>query len=106
MNADEISLSVTRKQLDDFLDALGEDEEFRKRLVDNPQAALREHGIEVPSELIPGKVVLPEHDHVRHFRRTAEPSEGVSIKGIGIDLSAIDIFCVLALFWRGFQRRP
>jgi hypothetical protein len=105
MNGDEISLSLTREQAEGFLEKLEEDDDFRARLVqggDETRAALSEIGIEVPVELIPEKVVLPEREHIQHFRTAEGPEEELQF---WIDIFWIDIGLILLLFARGFQRR-
>jgi hypothetical protein len=105
MNGDDISLSLSREQAEGFLQALEEDEDFRARLVqggDETRAALSEIGIDVPVELIPEKVVLPDPEYIQHFRTAQGPEEELQF---WIDIFWIDIGLILLLFVRGFQRR-
>jgi len=105
MNGDEIGLSLTREQAEGFLQKLEEDDEFRARLArggDETRAALSEIGREVPAELIPEKVVLPEREHIQHFRSAEGPDEELKF---WIDIFWIDIGLLLLLFARAFQRR-
>ena len=105
MNADEISIQLTRKQADEFLRKLEEDEEFRGRLTQGGSetvAALAELEIEAPLELVPDKIVLPQPEHIRQFRRGTQPEEDITM---GIDIFWIDIIGGLLALCSGFKRR-
>ena len=105
MNGDELSLTLTREQAEGFLERVEVDDEYRARLERGgaeTRAALSELGIDVPIEFIPKKVVLPEREHIQHFRRAEGPEENPTF---WIDIFWIDIGLVILLFARAFQRR-
>jgi hypothetical protein len=105
MNADEISLRLTRQQAEEFLQKLEEDDDFRGRLAkggSDTRDALARLGIEVPPELIPEKIVLPERKDIAYFRGGTEPEEGSTS---WIDIFWIDIVGGLLALCGGFKRR-
>jgi hypothetical protein len=48
----EISMSLSSEQALDFVRKLGEDDDFRRRLRDNPARTLRRYGISLPKQHI------------------------------------------------------
>ncbi len=54
-----IQLRVTRAQARQFAEGLKQDE-FRQRLEEDPRTVLAEYGIEIPPDLLPDRVQLPE----------------------------------------------
>lgn len=60
MSEDEIRISV--KKLKALQDMLNSDESFRKKLIADPKGVLQEHGINIPSEMIPSSEALSKAD--------------------------------------------
>ena len=74
-------MALTAEQIEEFLDKLNSDEDFRKKLVDNSASVLEEYGIPYePEDLVdPSEVKLPEPGEVNEnreaFRETLFPDD-------------------------------
>lgn len=60
-----LSMNLGRKDAQDFLRKLADDDGFRRRLGRNPQKALAEVGIVLPKGSLPEKVTLPPKEALR-----------------------------------------
>lgn len=70
-----LRIDTGRDQAVEFVTRLAEDDDFRKRLQNDPKAVLWDYGVEAPPELIPETVELPSKEAVQNFLEGA--SEGV-----------------------------
>ena len=63
-------MALTAEQIEEFLDKLNDDEEFRYRLVNDTVAVLEEHGIDFdPKDLVdPSEVKLPSIGEISENR--------------------------------------
>jgi putative modified peptide len=78
-------LKLTQDQALEFLERLGNDDEFRDRVASNPRKTLREYGITFGPGQLPAKVELPEKEHLREVvRGVAEQTEKVATWWPGI----------------------
>ena len=64
-----IKLKLTQEQALEFLERLGNDDDFRERVASSPRKALREYGITFGPGQLPAKVELPEKEHFREVVR-------------------------------------
>jgi|SRR5438552_9735318 len=65
----DIQVRMTRAQAREFAEGLTDDE-FRGRLEQNPREVLAQYGIELPSQLIPENVSLPQGSEVEQILET------------------------------------
>ncbi|GAA0711749.1 NHLP-related RiPP peptide [Dokdonella soli] len=59
---------MTVDQLDQILERLGSDDQFRERMLGNPVAALAEHGVNVDPSTVPHVRTLPSKDAIKSQR--------------------------------------
>ena len=75
----DVRLKLTQEQALEFLERLGNDDEFRERVASNPRKTLREYGITFGPGQLPAKVELPEKEQLRDaVRRFAARTEEVA----------------------------
>ena len=65
----DIEIRMTRAQAREFAQGLTDDE-FRARLEQSPREVLAEYGIDLPSQLIPENVSLPQGSEVEQVLGT------------------------------------
>ncbi len=66
----QITVRMTPEQGREFVELLMVDDEFRARFESEPEALLREWGIDLPREALPEKVALPDKDELRQALET------------------------------------
>ncbi|HEU4663772.1 MAG TPA: NHLP-related RiPP peptide [Dokdonella sp.] len=59
---------ATSEQLDQLLDRLGTDDQFREKFLGDPASALAEHGVQVDPASVPAVRSLPSKDALQSQR--------------------------------------
>ncbi|MEO7326146.1 MAG: NHLP-related RiPP peptide [Dokdonella sp.] len=59
---------MTADQLDQILERLGTDDQFRERMLGDPVAALAEHGVQVDPSTVPHVRTLPSKEALTNQR--------------------------------------
>jgi putative modified peptide len=60
-----LTIRMTPKQARELGDRLADDDDFRERVMSDPQAALSDYGIEIGGPLVPETVTLPAKERIR-----------------------------------------
>ena len=98
-----LRIDITSAQVDELVEKLAYDDEFRAGLVENPAEVLAPFGIEIPAELLDLEaVVLPPKEEVQEAIEAGHRGEFMQIQA-----GAEGIFTIFkALFaWPGLIRR-
>jgi hypothetical protein len=62
-----LRIDTTRDRAVEFLSRLADDDDFRQQLAEDPRRVLYDYGVELPDELIPAFVDLPEKGDVQQL---------------------------------------
>jgi putative modified peptide len=98
-----LRIDITSAQVDELVEKLAYDDEFREALAANPAESLAPFGIEIPAELLDSEgVVLPPKEEVQEAIEAGHRGEFMRIQA-----GAEGIFTIFrALFaWPGLIRR-
>ena len=69
-----LKIDTTNDRVLEFLDRLAHDEDFQTALQSNPQETLYDYGVEVPDELVPETVVLPDPEDIEALLAGTPPT--------------------------------